>query len=100
MTYDLGPKLHCKEDSYQFNVDLYLSVKTDAQTNIQIEKLILLSFKDNLIHIFLFRKSRDLRSLLTAALITLAVLDVLDILRVASSIIVNVHTFQEVNNNI
>jgi hypothetical protein len=41
------------------------------------------------------RKSRDLRSLLTAALITLAVLDILDILRVASSVVVNAHTFQE-----
>merc|ERR1719348_1916125 len=41
------------------------------------------------------RKERDLRSLLTAVLITISVLDLLDILRIIPSIILNLHFFTE-----
>jgi len=41
------------------------------------------------------RKERDLRSLLTAVLITISVIDLLDILRIIPSIVLNLHTFVE-----
>lgn len=41
------------------------------------------------------RKTRDFRSLLTAALVTVSVLDILDITRIVPSIVTNLHTFRE-----
>jgi len=41
------------------------------------------------------RKARDLRSLLTAVLITMSVLDILDIGRIAPSIVTNLHKYKE-----
>ncbi len=41
------------------------------------------------------RKTRDFRSLLTACLVTISVLDILDITRIVPSIITNLHIYQE-----
>jgi len=41
------------------------------------------------------RKRRDLRSLLTAVLITITVLDILDVLRIIPSLVTNLHQFNE-----
>ena len=41
------------------------------------------------------RKVRDFRSLLTACLVTISVLDILDVTRIVPSIITNLHTFSE-----
>jgi len=41
------------------------------------------------------RKERDLRSLLTAVLVTISVLDILDIFRIIPSIVTNLHQFAE-----
>ena len=41
------------------------------------------------------RKTRDFRSLLTACLVTISVLDILDITRIVPSIITNLHSFTE-----
>jgi len=41
------------------------------------------------------RKTRDLRSLLTAVLITISVLDIMDIGRIAPSIVTNLHKYKE-----
>merc|ERR1712209_176058 len=41
------------------------------------------------------RKNRDLRSLLTAVLITITVLDIVNVLRIVPGIVLNVHKFLE-----
>ena len=41
------------------------------------------------------RKTRDFRSLLTASLVTISVLDILDIGRIVPSIITNLHIYTE-----
>ena len=90
--------LWCTNHQICFGKICILRLKRSPHTtrNSSLKYVFVVFFETNLMLKYIFRKSRDLRSLLTAALITLAVLDILDILRVASSIVVNIHTFVEV----